>query len=75
MNRKDEGGNNLFEGGFLGLDNISVFDRSSDLTTGGRLEQADGTAWMVFFSQRMFQIAVELALHDPLYEDLADQVL
>ena len=71
VNRKDEGGNNLFEGGFLGLDNISVFDRSSDLPTGGHLEQADGTAWMVFFSQRMFQIAVELALHDPLYEDLA----
>ncbi|WOD39234.1 MGH1-like glycoside hydrolase domain-containing protein [Nodosilinea sp. E11] len=71
VNRKDEGGNNLFEGGFLGLDNIGVFDRSSPLPTGGRLEQADGTAWMVFFSQRMFQIAVELALHDPLYEDLA----
>ncbi|MGF1519878.1 MAG: glucosidase, partial [Nodosilinea sp.] len=71
VNRKDEGGNNLFEGGFLGLDNIGVFDRSSPLPTGGRLEQADGTSWMVFFSQRMFQIAVELALHDPLYEDLA----
>ncbi|TVP67399.1 MAG: glucosidase [Leptolyngbya sp. LCM1.Bin17] len=71
VNRKDEGGNNLFEGGFLGLDNIGVFDRSSDLPTGGRLEQADGTAWMVFFSQRMFQIAIELALHDHLYEDLA----
>ncbi|MBD2231403.1 MGH1-like glycoside hydrolase domain-containing protein [Phormidium tenue] len=71
VNRKDEGGNNLFEGGFLGLDNIGVFDRSSPLPTGGRLEQADGTAWMVFFSQRMFQIAIELALHDHLYEDLA----
>ncbi|WP_035984754.1 MGH1-like glycoside hydrolase domain-containing protein [Leptolyngbya sp. KIOST-1] len=71
VNRKDEGGNNIFEGGFLGLDNIGVFDRSSPLPTGGRLEQADGTSWMVFFSQRMFQIAVELALHDPLYEDLA----
>ncbi len=71
VNRKDEGGNNLFQGGFLGLDNIGVFDRSSDLPTGGHLEQADGTAWMVFFSQRMFQIAVELALHDSLYEDLA----
>ncbi|NMF84901.1 glucosidase [Nodosilinea sp. P-1105] len=71
VNRKDEGGNNLFEGGFLGLDNIGVFDRSSELPTGGRLEQADGTAWMVFFSQRMFQIAIELALHDHLYEDLA----
>ncbi|MBD2089832.1 glucosidase [Microcoleus sp. FACHB-1515] len=71
VNRKDENGNNLFQGGFLGLDNISVFDRSSPLPTGGHLEQADGTAWMVFFSQRMFQIAIELALHDPLYEDLA----
>ncbi len=71
VNRKDQGGNNLFEGGFLGLDNISVFDRSSPLPTGGHLEQADGTAWMVFFSQRMFQIAVELSLHDAIYEDLA----
>ncbi|MCU0526049.1 MAG: glucosidase [Elainella sp. Prado103] len=69
VNRKDEGGNNLFQGGFLGLDNIGVFDRSSNLPTGGHLEQADGTAWMVFFSQQMFQIAIELALHDPLYED------
>jgi hypothetical protein len=71
VNRKDEGGNNLFQGGFLGLDNIGVFDRSSPLPTGGYLEQADGTAWMVFFSQRMLQIAIELALHDPLYEDFA----
>jgi len=71
VNRKDEGGNNLFQGGFLGLDNIGVFDRSSPLPTGGYLEQADGTAWMVFFSQQMFQIALELALHDPLYEDFA----
>jgi hypothetical protein len=69
VNRKDAGGNNLFQGGFLGLDNIGVFDRSSPLPTGGHLEQADGTAWMVFFSQQMLQIAVELALHDPLYED------
>jgi hypothetical protein len=53
------------------LDNIGVFDRSSDLPTGGHIEQADGTAWMVFFSQRMLQIAIELAIHDPLYEDLA----
>lgn len=71
VNRKDRSGNNLFEGGFLGLDNIGVFDRSSTLPTGGYLEQSDGTAWMAFFSQRMFQIAVELALHDPLYEDFA----
>uniref|UniRef100_B8HS73 Mannosylglycerate hydrolase MGH1-like glycoside hydrolase domain-containing protein n=1 Tax=Cyanothece sp. (strain PCC 7425 / ATCC 29141) TaxID=395961 RepID=B8HS73_CYAP4 len=71
VNRKDEGGNNLFQGGFLGLDNIGVFDRSAQLPTGGHLDQADGTAWMVFFSQRMLQISLELALHDPLYEDFA----
>lgn len=71
VNRKDQGGNNVFEGGFLGLDNIGVFDRSSPLPTGGYLEQADGTAWMVFCSQRMLQIALELALHDSLYEDMA----
>jgi hypothetical protein len=59
----------VFEGGFLGLDNIGVFDRSSPLPTGGSLEQADGTAWMVFFSQQMLRIAVELALHDPQYEE------
>ncbi|MFM1841620.1 MAG: hypothetical protein RLZZ490_351 [Cyanobacteriota bacterium] len=71
VNRKDIGNNNVFEGGFLGLDNIGVFDRSSPLPTGGYLEQADGTAWMVFFSQQMLRIAVELALHDPLYEEHA----
>ncbi|XGV98835.1 MAG: glucosidase [Leptolyngbya sp. BL-A-14] len=71
VNRKDSIGNNVFEGGFLGLDNIGVFDRSAPLPTGGILEQADGTAWMVFFSQRMLQIAIELAIQDPLYEDLA----
>ena len=65
VNRKDRTGNNVFEGGFLGLDNIGVFDRSAPLPTGGNLEQADGTAWMVFFSQQMLRIAVELALHDP----------
>ena len=69
INRKDRYGNNVFEGGFLGLDNIGVFDRSAPLPTGGSLEQADGTAWMVFFSQQMLRIAVELALHDPLYEE------
>jgi hypothetical protein len=69
VNRKDRRGNNVFEGGFLGLDNIGVFDRSSPLPTGGSLEQADGTAWMVFYSQQMLRIAVELALHDPLYEE------
>jgi hypothetical protein len=69
INRKDRSGNNVFEGGFLGLDNIGVFDRSSPLPTGGSLEQADGTAWMVFFSQQMLRIAVELALHNPQYEE------
>ena len=75
VNRKDRYGNNVFEGGFLGLDNISVFDRSSPLPTGGILEQADGTAWMVFFSQQMLRIAVELALHDPLYEEFTSKFL
>jgi hypothetical protein len=69
VNRKDRSGNNVFEGGFLGLDNIGVFDRSAPLPTGGSLEQADGTAWMVFFSQQMMRIAVELAQHDPAYEE------
>jgi hypothetical protein len=69
LNRKDRSGNNVFEGGFLGLDNIGVFDRSSPLPTGGYLEQADGTAWMVFFSQQMLRIAVELALHYPPFEE------
>ena len=63
----------MFEGGFLGLDNIGVFDRSSPLPTGGYLEQADGTAWMVFFSQQMLRIAVELALHDPPYEEFVSK--
>jgi hypothetical protein len=71
VNRKDANGRNVFEGGFLGLDNIGVFDRSSPLPTGGRLEQADGTAWMAFFSQSMLEIAIELAQHDPVYEDMA----
>ena len=71
INRKDRSGRNLFEGGFLGLDNIGVFDRSSPLPTGGFLEQADGTAWVSMFSQNMLEIAVELASHDSLYEDMA----
>src|SRR6516164_8025079 len=70
-NRKDSSGNNLYEGGFLGLDNIGVFDRSALLPTGGYLEQADGTAWMAFYSQTMLEIAVELAAHDRAYEDAA----
>jgi hypothetical protein len=71
VNRKDPQGNNLFEGGFLGLDNIGVFDRSAPLPTGGCLEQADGTAWMAFYCQGMLQIAIELAMHDPVYQNLA----
>ena len=71
VNRKDRFGKNLFEGGFLGLDNIGVFDRSAPLPTGGHLEQADGTAWVSMFCQNMLEIAVELAAHDPFYEDMA----
>jgi len=71
VNRKDRSGNNLYEGGFLGLDNIGVFDRSAPLPTGGYLEQADGTAWVALFCQNMLEIACELAAHDPTYEDLA----
>jgi hypothetical protein len=71
VNRKDRFGRNLFEGGFLGLDNIGVFDRSSPLPTGGYLEQADGTAWVALYCQNMVEIAFELAAHDPIYEDLA----
>jgi hypothetical protein len=70
VNRKDRFGKNVFEGGFLGLDNIGVFDRSAPLPTGGHLEQADGTAWMAMFCQNMLEIAVELAVHDQSYEDL-----
>jgi hypothetical protein len=70
VNRKDRSGNNVFEGGFLGLDNIGVFDRSAPLPTGGYLEQADGTAWMALFCQNMLEIAVELAMEKPAYIDL-----
>ena len=71
VNRKDRSGRNAFEGGFLGLDNIGVFDRSAPLPTGGYLEQADGTAWMALFSQNMLEIAAELAMTDPEYLDMA----
>lgn len=71
VNRKDRAGNNAFEGGFLGLDNIGVFDRSAPLPTGGHLEQADGTAWMALFCQNMLEIAVELTHHRPIYADMA----
>ena len=70
VNRKDRLGKSVFEGGFLGLDNIGVFDRSAELPTGGHLEQADGTAWMAMYCQNMFEIAVELAAHDASYDDL-----
>jgi hypothetical protein len=71
VNRKDRSGNNLYQGGFLNLDNIGVFDRSAPLPTGGYLEQADGTAWIALFCENMLEIACELAPHDPVYEDLA----
>ena len=70
VNRKDRFGKNVFEGGFLGLDNIGVFDRSAPLPTGGYLEQADGTAWMALFTQNMLELAVEIAPHDSSYEDM-----
>jgi hypothetical protein len=71
VNRKDPQGRNVFAGGFLGLDNIGVFDRSAPLPTGGALEQADGTAWMAFYCQNMIEIALILADHDPQYEEYA----
>ena len=73
VNRKDRTGTNIFEGGFLGLDNIGVFDRSSPLPTGGYLDQADGTAWMALFCQNMLEIAVELATVKPVYLDLVEK--
>jgi hypothetical protein len=73
VNRKDRFGKNVFEGGFLGLDNIGVFDRSAPLPTGGYLEQADGTAWMSLFCQNMMELSVELAAHDPSYADLTSK--
>ncbi len=75
VNRKDTDGRNIFQGGFLGLDNIGVFDRSAPLPTGGHLDQADGTAWMALFCQNMVQIAVELAEDDPVYLEQAQTYL
>ena len=75
LNRKDRSGRNLFEGGFLGLDNIGVFDRSAPLPTGGYLEQADGTAWMALFSQNMLQIAAVLARERPAYLSMAKKFI
>ncbi|MCP3712706.1 glucosidase [Paraburkholderia sp. CNPSo 3274] len=71
VNRKDPSGRSVFAGGFLGLDNIGVFDRSAQLPTGGSLEQADGTAWMAFYCQSMLEMAMLLAEHDPIYEEIA----
>ena len=70
VNRKDRFGKNVFEGGFLGLDNIGVFDRSAPLPTGGYLEQADGTAWMSLFCQNMLELSVEIASDDPSYREM-----
>ncbi|MEO8648183.1 MAG: glucosidase [Acidobacteriota bacterium] len=73
VNRKDSEGNNVFEGGFLGLDNIGVFDRSQPLPTGGRLAQSDGTSWMAMYCLNMLSIALELSTEDDAYEDLASK--
>jgi len=75
VNRKDPEGRNVFAGGFLGLDNIGVFDRSAPLPTGGHLDQADGTAWMAFYCLSMFEIALILCDYDPMYEDHAYRFL
>ena len=71
VNRKDTEGRNIFQGGFLGLDNIGVFDRSAPLPTGGFINQADGTSWMAMYSLNLMRIALELAQHNPVYEDIA----
>jgi hypothetical protein len=75
VNRKDSEGKNIFQGGFLGLDNIGVFDRSAPLPTGGDLEQSDGTSWMGMFSVNMMKIALELARKNPVYENIATKFL
>jgi hypothetical protein len=75
VNRKDARGSNIFEGGFLGLDNIGVFDRSVALPGGGHLEQSDGTAWMALYCVIMMQIALELVVHKPVYEDIKNEIL
>ena len=73
VNRKDAGGMNIFEGGFLGLDNIGVFDRSAPLPTGGYIEQSDGTSWMAMYTLNLLAISMELAKGDPAYEDVASK--
>ena len=71
VNRKDAEGRNVFQGGFLGLDNIGVFDRSATLPTGGHIDQADGTSWMAMYALNLMRIALELAQHNDVYEDVA----
>ncbi len=71
VNRKDAQGRNIFQGGFLGMDNIGIFDRSASLPTGGFINQADGTSWMAMYCLNLMRIALELALHNPVYEDIA----
>jgi hypothetical protein len=73
VNRKDADGRNIFQGGFLGLDNIGIFDRSAPLPTGGTINQSDGTAWMAMYTLNLMRIALELALDDPVYEDIASK--
>jgi hypothetical protein len=73
VNRKDNLGRNIFQGGFLGLDNIGVFDRSAQLPTGGYINQSDGTSWMAMYSLNLMRIALELALHNHVYEDIASK--
>jgi hypothetical protein len=73
VNKKDQDGNNVFQGGFLGLDNISVFDRSAALPTGGHMDQSDGTAWMGFYCLILLKISLELAKEDPVYQDTASK--
>ena len=75
VNRKDSTGSNVFEGGFLGMDNIGLFDRSAPLPAGFRLEQSDATSWMAFYTQQMFKIALELSRHDQAWDDTATKFL
>jgi hypothetical protein len=75
VNRKDAEGRNVFQGGFLGLDNIGVFDRSAQLPTGGHIDQADGTSWMAMYALNLMRISLELAQHNPVYEDIATKFL
>ncbi len=75
VNRKDSTGSNVFEGGFLGMDNIGLFNRSAPLPPGYRLEQSDATSWMAFYCQQMFKIALELSRHDSAWDDVATKFL